>query len=209
MIFLFRGVLSGGAHRDTPTHLLEMLLLLAATAGRLLPAARLGRRLASGVAHVRFEGEERKVRKAGLVDLWLSAVSTLPSERVLPVGFGGSVDVATSAWHGDKILGAAIAAALRARGITEASNLTRAYGAAASNANMTANLTSLLPSSFLDLLPKDALSIQEHGCGTMLEACVDAVAATGNDAAITELAHYLLDAGQKSMSPAASRRAGN
>ena len=178
----------------------QRLTLLAATARavRPWPAARLGQRLFASGAHDRLEGE-RKGRRVGLLGLWLAAVSTLPSERVLPIGFGGTAGVTTSAWHGDKILGAAIAAALRARGTTEASNLTRAYSAAASNANMAANLSSLLPIKFLELLPKDALSIQEHGCGTMLEACVDAVAETGNDAAIAELAQFLIDAAHYSM----------
>ena len=99
----------------------------------------------------------------------------------------------THAWHGDKILALAIAEELKVRGHLEPEDLTNLYSAAASNENMSNHLEAILPSSHLELIPRENLVIQTHNCGTMLEACVSHVNDAGDKAAVAELARYLLD----------------
>ena len=72
-------------------------------------------------------------------------------------------------------------------------NLSRHHAAAASNGNMTNQLEAILPSSHLELIPRENQVIQTHTCGTMLEACVSYVHDAGDNAAVAELARYLLD----------------
>lgn len=126
------------------------------------------------------------------LDLWSAAVGRLEAEQVLPLGFGGVAAANTAAWHGDKILGAAIAGELRSHGLTEVDQLSRAYAVVSSNANLAANVDALLPNSLLAQIPMERRLLQEHDCGTIVEACVDLVANAGNAAAIDELARYLV-----------------
>ena len=112
---------------------------------------------------------------------------------VLPMGFGGGHPVSTRAWHGDKILGAAVAAELRTQGVTGHANLTKRFAFAVSNDNMAAHLDELLTPSLLALVPPASeRAAQVHDCGTMVEACIDQVHAAGDMAAVTEVAVFLL-----------------
>lgn len=123
---------------------------------------------------------------------WHAAVRRVPAHLVIPIGFGGAAEVGTAAWLGDKILGAAVASELEARCVTGPHHLSELCGAAVSNKNMAAKLAELLPTSLLESIPKEQRVIQEHDCGTLLEACVKEVAATGDRGAIAELARFLL-----------------
>ena len=141
------------------------------------------------------------------LDRWHSAVSALVASLVLPMGFGGERHVSTSAWHGDKILGNAVAEELRSylpEGVDHAGELTRRFSMAVSNENMAANLDELLTPELLALVPPPAQrAVKVHDCGTMVEACVEHVHAAGDVEAISQLARYLLDtSGDDAMSGA-------
>ncbi|EOD30764.1 hypothetical protein EMIHUDRAFT_232352 [Emiliania huxleyi CCMP1516] len=124
---------------------------------------------------------------------WHSAVSEVNGWLVLPMGFGGERHVTTAAWHGDKVLGAAVARELQAQCVGGQDELTRRFCAAVSNEHMAAHLDQLLPLTLLTLLPPaEERAAQVHDCGTLLEACVERVHHSGGADAIEELARYLL-----------------
>ena len=114
----------------------------------------------------------------------------MPADAVNPIGFGGVAEASTAAWYGDKILGAFVARELHARRVTEVKLLHDLYVAAVSNETMAAHLDTLLPASLLP--PEKRRAVQEHDCGTLLEACVKEVDASDQDA-IAELARFLID----------------
>ena len=130
---------------------------------------------------------------------WHTELANVPALHVLPVGLGGQHDVRVAAWRGDKILGVAVATVLEAQVEAHVPDpvgvLTKRFGAAVSNRNMTANLDALLTPHLLELMPAPQHRARnEHGCGTVIEACVAAVHATGSASAIAELARFLVAA---------------
>ena len=131
---------------------------------------------------------------AGL-EKWRDAVARVPPNAVLPMGFGGRSEANTAAWYGDKTLGTAISKELRNR-IDDSctpGSLSVIYSAAASNETMAAHLELLLPGCLLDCIPPpQSAALQIHDCGTMVEACVDAIAAE-NPEAVAELARFLVN----------------
>ncbi len=133
---------------------------------------------------------------------WHAALEqNAPAELCVPPGFGGQPEVRALAWHGDKILGAAVAAQL-AGGTSEHGDLSLVYSAASSNEHMARHLDELLPPSLLGLVPAEQRDNSVHDCGTMVEACVKCVADAGDTAAIDQLAGFLVrhaldDAGEQ------------
>lgn len=110
---------------------------------------------------------------------WHAAVSRIPQESVLPLGFGSpSNEANVAAFLGDKLLGSAVAlaqyestSAARERGVGQLSEL---QGTATANRMLAAYLPTILPEhtnpSILGLA-----EAQEHTAGTMVEAAVAAV----------------------------------
>lgn len=125
---------------------------------------------------------------------WRDAVARVPPVKVLPLGFRGEAEANTAAWYGDKCLGVAIARELRSRiDPCTPGYLTKIYGAAASNDNLAAHIELILPPSLLACIPPpQTAALQIHDFGTMVEACVDAVAVDDAEA-VAELARFLVD----------------
>lgn len=124
---------------------------------------------------------------------WHAASRDVPVLEVLPMGFGGVANVSTAAWHGDKILGAAVAQALREYSHAGPSDLTKLFSVAVSNENMATAFEEVLPPHHLKRAPSAERRAQQvHDCGTMVEACVERVASGGDMPAVSELARFLL-----------------
>mmetsp|Transcript_23081 Transcript_23081/g.64094 ORF Transcript_23081/g.64094 Transcript_23081/m.64094 type:complete len:461 (-) Transcript_23081:501-1883(-) len=124
---------------------------------------------------------------------WRQAAAKVPPVQVLPLGFFGTAAANTAAWYGDRILSAAIARELRglARSCSPG-QLTAIYSAAASNENMAVHIDLLLPPCLLDTIPPlQSAAMQVHDYGTMLEACIQAVADEDPEA-VAELARFLV-----------------
>jgi len=78
-------------------------------------------------------------------------------QSLLPTAFGGSAKAATAAWHGDKLLNAAIAKELEVQAPhCDVGQLTRWASKAASNQVMATHISELLPSKLMKLLPTAA-----------------------------------------------------
>ena len=147
-------------------------------------------RLVSSVAH---HTRRTALRASAGLARWRAAVERVPAGRVLPPGFGGTDAASTAAWHGDRVLGAAIAAEMRARGVEGKQRLADASAAAVSNRNLASKLDDLLPAALLELVPHDQRMIQEHACGSLVEACVHEVHQSGDHDAVAEMAAFLLE----------------
>eukprot|EP00316_Scyphosphaera_apsteinii_P016066 CAMPEP_0119315952 /NCGR_PEP_ID=MMETSP1333-20130426/37882_1 /TAXON_ID=418940 /ORGANISM="Scyphosphaera apsteinii, Strain RCC1455" /LENGTH=381 /DNA_ID=CAMNT_0007321459 /DNA_START=160 /DNA_END=1306 /DNA_ORIENTATION=- len=132
--------------------------------------------------------------RAPKLELWYNALTGLVASHVLPLGFGGKqANVSTAAWYGDKILGMAVADELRAQRVGDHERLTKRFQAIVSNKNIAAHLDVLLTPPLLALVPTpQKRAVQVHDCGTMIEACVDHVHASGDTAAVAELAKFLV-----------------
>ena len=128
---------------------------------------------------------------------WREAVASVPLEKVIPLGLGGFADANTAAWFGDKALSFAVMKELR--GTSESGGiqyLTNIHSAATNNENLAALIDEILPQRLLERIPPSS-SMQIHDRGTMVEACVDAVAKE-DPAAVDELARFLVLAGMAS-----------
>lgn len=98
--------------------------------------------------------------------LWRLAVGRIVDEgqddvdvmqSLLPTAFGGSAKAATAAWHGDKLLNAAIAKELEVQAPhCDVGQLTKWASKAASNQVMATHISELLPSKLMQLLPTAA-----------------------------------------------------
>ena len=131
---------------------------------------------------------------------WHAAVSRIPEEAVLPLGFGSkSAEANVAAFLGDKLLGSAIAlaqyesnSAAQARGVGSLSEL---QGTATANRMLCEHLATILP-DHADASILEMAAIQEHNAGTMVEAAVAAVHQQQEGegaAAIAELASFLVE----------------
>ena len=102
---------------------------------------------------------------------------------VMPMGFGGSVNVDDAAWLGDKFLGIAVAEVLVANGVRGRDDLTHRHSMLVSNANLARRIMEVLPEHLTTLLPsQSACARQVHDCGTVVEACANFVREAGHSA---------------------------
>ena len=116
----------------------------------------------------------------------------MPLHKVLPLGLGGFADANTAAWFGDKALSFAVMKELRGSPAESggAQYLTSIHNAAINNEKLAAVIDAILPRRLLERIPPGS-SMQVHDRGTMVEACVDAVA-KDDPAAVDELARFLV-----------------
>ena len=121
---------------------------------------------------------------------WHAVVGQVPIEEVLPQGLGAATAHANAAaFVGDKLLGAAVALALRRTPVGRAvGRLAQRKGLAVGNAALAAHFKELLPGHGEVLVP------ETHDAGTMVEAAVEAVMRReGGAEGVAALAQWLLD----------------
>jgi hypothetical protein len=148
-------------------------------------------------------GQQRARRS--LVTAWVAAVHELPRESILPRGLGGEEDITVAAWHGDKLLSAAVANALRRLddGPRDVKELTNLHQLATSNDFLLSVLDDILPQhkdivSKYQNMPHEGIGWR---VGTMVEAAVLAVYDGNNGGvAVTDLAQWLVNAASVSKS---------
>ena len=84
---------------------------------------------------------EEAVAALPSLDVWHRALEGAFASRpklspVIPMGFGGNENIDAAAWHGDEAIGSAVAKVVEAKSVKGKDNLTRRYGALASNADL-------------------------------------------------------------------------
>jgi hypothetical protein len=127
-----------------------------------------------------------------LITVWQQAVSRVPVGSIVPLGLGGSQDVSLAAYHGDKILSAAVANAQRhlqrPDDVVGVGELTTEHNLATSN--------DFLLSQLADILPEHGLSNKlvetPHLAVTMVEAAVFTVHEEDGSDAVDDLARHLV-----------------
>lgn len=123
---------------------------------------------------------------------WYKAIGKVPWSDILPMGFGGIRDANADgkAFVGDSIIGLAVADILF-REKFENPLRNQYMSDAVSNYNMANCLQNLFPADLgFQLPPMEEREVQEHNCGTLVEAAVFSV--RDDNLAISECAHYLL-----------------
>ena len=123
---------------------------------------------------------------------WLLAVASVPRQKLIPSGLGAETDKANvDAFYGDKVLGAAVARALRHVEPNEVGYMSIVSSEAVSNRNLAQKLEQILPTQS-DGIAKIS-SRELHDAGTMVEAAVAAVDGMDDgDRAIRNLAEWLV-----------------
>lgn len=149
-----------------------------------------------GAQHSRLRPpvHRRLVPRAVMLQIWHAAIASIPASEVTPIGLGGvSNDANLKAFYGDKLLGAALAQAQwsNSKHRSDLGLLTAVHSAAASNHLLSEKLSEILPVQASDKLLERA-AYQSHDAGTMVEATVAVVSLRGNQAAVADLARWLV-----------------
>ena len=132
------------------------------------------------------------------LERWHTAVARVPTDSLLPLGFGNPTNEANvAAFLGDKLLGVAVASVLyRDTPSAQKEGIGRL-----SDFQSTATANKLLCEELVTILPTHAgkavlelAKVQQHNAGTMVEAAVAAVhfANPDDSAPIAELASFLV-----------------
>ena len=123
---------------------------------------------------------------------WLLAVASVPRQKLIPPGLGAETDEANvDAFYGDKVLGAAVARALRHVEPNEIGYMSIVSSEAVSNRNLAQKLEQILPTQSDGIAKISSRAL--HDAGTMVEAAVAAVDGMDDgDRAIRNLAEWLV-----------------